>query len=266
MALGSSYQSNGNNQNGNSMWEASYYSRLRIKNPEENLALTFTFWKGTLKVSIIEAGNAQEGRNNELAYIHLSPTKARILAEGVQRIIAGGESKDVFGVDTGTGETRGFIAIGRDMGKPFLFIAKVNSAGKYESSQRFDFNTDYNYMLKVFDVANLKCQKEYMNNVELQQFADVLSDYARCASGAMGASMYDIGRYEAAKLSNMVRKIAEKTGAIDGKSYDSGRGNNAFFDGASAQGNGDYEPSNNNGGTSHKSRYQSIDDLESEIG
>jgi len=263
MALGSGYQGNGNNQNQNSMWEASYYSRLRIKNPEENLSLSFTFWKGTLKVSIVEAGSAQEGRNNELAYIHLSPTKARILAEGVDRIAKDPETKDVFGVDTGTGDTRGFIAIGRNMGKPFLFIAKVNSKGQYESSQRFDFNTDYNYLLKVFDVSELKCQKEYMNGIELQQFSDLLNDYARYASGAAGAAYYDIGRYEAAKLSNMVRRVAEKTGAID-TNYRGGGGksNNSFFNNVDA-GDGGYEQPAEGG---RKSRYQSIDDLENELG
>ena len=156
MALGSNYQ----NGNQNGMWEPSYYSRLRIKNPEQNLALTFTFWKGTLKVAITETGSSQEGRNNDLAYIHLSPTKAHILAEATKRVASNPEGKEIFGVDTGIGETRGFIAIGREMGKPFLFIAKVNSNGGYESSQRFDFNINYNYMLNVHDLTNLKCQKE----------------------------------------------------------------------------------------------------------
>lgn len=263
MALGSNYQNN-NNQNG-SMWEPSYYSRIRIKNPEQNLALTFTFWKGTLKVAIAETGSSQEGRNNELAYIHLSPTKARILADAVHRIAAEPESKAIYGVDTGTGETRGFIAIGREMGKPFLFIAKVNAQGGYESSQRFDFNTNYNYMLNVHDLSNLKCQKEYMNNVELDQFSSLLEDYARFASGALGASFYDIGRYENAKLSNMVRKIAEKTGAIDPSKFNNngGRSNNSFFNNVGSE----YEqPSASNASKSNHSRYQSIDDLESELG
>lgn len=266
MALGSNYQNN--NQNQNSMWEPSYYSRLRIKNPEQNLALTFTFWKGTLKVSIIESGSSQEGRNNELAYIHLSPTKARILVEGVKRIATNAEGKEIYGVDTGTGETRGFIAIGRDMGKPFLFIAKVNASGNYESSQRFDFNNNYNYLLDVHDLSSLKCQKEYMNNVELDQFCNILEDYARFASGAIGASFYDIGRYENAKLSNMVRSIGIKTGALDASKYGGngggGRSNNSFFNNVGSE----YEqPSaSSNSGSSNRSRYQSIDDLESELG
>lgn len=262
MALGSNYQ----NGNQNGMWEPSYYSRLRIKNPEQNLALTFTFWKGTLKVAITETGSSQEGRNNDLAYIHLSPTKAHILAEATKRVASDPEGKEIFGVDTGIGETRGFIAIGREMGKPFLFIAKVNSNGGYESSQRFDFNINYNYMLNVHDLTNLKCQKEYMNNVELNQFTSILEDYSRFASGALGASFYDIGRYENAKLSNMVRKIAEKTGAVEPGKYNNGggRSNNSFFNNVNAE----YEqPSSSPGNTSARtSRYQSIDDLENELG
>jgi len=264
MALGNSYQSSNQGNNSNQMWEANYYSRLKIKNPVDNIALTFTFWKGVLKVSIAETGSAQEGKNNELAYIHLSPTKARILAEGVNRVIASPESADVFGVDTGTGETRGFIAIGRDSGNPYLVIAKVDKNGKYESSQRFNFNMDYNYLLKVHDISTLKCQKEYMNFVELQQFADILNDFARAASGALGASFYDIGRYESAKLTNMVRKIAEKTGAVDpgkGNYNGGGRSNNSFFNNV----NTEYEAPSN-AGSNKRTSYQSIDDLENELG
>lgn len=260
MALGNSYQSSNQGNNANQMWEASYYSRLRIKNPTDNIALSFTFWKGVLKVSIIEIGS-----NNELAYIHLSPTKARILASGVENIINNPEDMSTFGVDTGVGETRGFIAIGRDANSPFLFIAKVDKNGKYESSQRFNFNVNYNYLLKVVDITNLKCQKEYTNDVELHQFVDLLNDFARSASGALGASFYDIGRYESAKLNNIVRRIAEKTGVVDSnKSYNNGggnRSNSSFFNSV----DNEYEaPSNVS--ANKRSSYQSIDDLESELG
>lgn len=261
MALGSNNYQN-SNQN-KSMWEASYYSRIRIKNPNTNTALTFTFWKGTLKVSIVESGSAQEGRNNELAYIHLSPTKAYMLAEGVKRVINDSEGNSIFGVDTGINETRGFIAVGRDTGIPFLFIGKVGINGNYESSQRFDFNNNYNYLLNVHDISTLKVQKEYMNNVELDQFRTLLEDYARFATGALGASFYDIGRYENAKMNNMVRKIGIKVGAIDAKyGENGGRSNNSFFNKA----DGEYsQPSGNSNSNSGHSRYQNIDDLESEF-
>ena len=99
-----------------------------------------------------------------------------------------------------------------------------------------------------------------MNTVELQQFYDLLIDYARFASGALGASVHDIGRYEAAKFTNLVRKIAEKTGAIDFKNYGGGKSNSSFFN------NVDTEYETPSQGNTHKSKYQSIDDLENELG
>ena len=248
MALGNTYQNNKNQ-----MWEASYYSRLRIKNPKDNLALGFTFWKGTLKVSIssLSKDYHTNDNNSDLTYIHLSPTKARLLANLVQTVIEQ-KSDNIFGVDTGIGEVHGFIAVGREQGNPFLLIAKVNPDGTFESSHKFNFNMNYNYSLKVHDIKNLKCQKEYDNELELQQLYDILADYARFSSGAIGASVYDIGRYEAAKMSNMVRKIAEKTGAIEFKSND-----NSFFNSHSVSDVSDNVT---------KSRYQSINDLDNELG
>lgn len=262
MALGNTYQSNqGNNRD--SMYEPTYYSRLRIKNPVENIGLSFAFWKGTLKISITETGSAQEGRNNELAYIHLSPTKARLLAEGTKRILENSEANNIYGVDTGTGETRGFIAVGRDKGVPFVFIAKVSGKGTYESSQRFNFNVDYNYLLKVHDIVKLSIQKEYQNQLELQQFYDLLQDYARSASGALGASYYDIGRYEATKLSNMVRKIGLKTGALE-SNYNNGGGNSnsSFFRDADV----DYDAPSKSSSQSSKPNFVSVTDLDEYLG
>ena len=244
MPLGNNYQSN------SQMNDPSSYSRVCIKNRRDKMSFGGTFWKSTLKVSITETDNTT-GKGNDLAYIYLSPTKAQILANAVIRIINNPESDDVFGVDTGTGEIRGFIAIGRNNGIPFLFIAKVNSDGQYESSQRFNFNVNYNYLLKVHDIDSLKCQKEYMNDVELNQFANLLLDYSRSASGALGASFYDIGRYETAKLTNMIRRIADKVGAEkDSKS-------NSFFNNLNQK---PEVPSRS------QNIYSSIDDLDERLG
>ena len=271
MALGSSYSNNSsnrssssnyNNQN-NTMYNPTYYSRISIRNPLDNLRLSFNYWNGTLRVSISEAGTAQEGRNNELAYIHLSPTKARLFADCVGRIIADPETFDIFGVDTGTGETHGLIAIGRDMGKPYLVIAKVNSNGKYESNQRFNFNNDYQYLLQINDIVKLGFKKEYDNSIELNQVKDLLEDYARFSSGAAGYTFYDIGRYEAAKTSNLIRNIAEKVGASNGRSYNSGNGSsNSFF--ASAE-NEYSEPTKNTQNTG-RNNYKPVTNLEDELG
>lgn len=262
MALGSNYQ---NQQNNQSLNTPNYYSRMRIKNPKENMVLSFTFWNGTLKLTLNEYSN--DGKTNELAYIYLSPTKARIFGEGIKKVMADEESSDIYGVDTGSGEVRGLIAIGRDKGNPFLFIGKVNGDGSYETSARFNFNVDYNYLLKVHDLSNLKYQKDYMNNVELNQILDLMNDFARYSSGAAGAAMYDIGRYESAKVMNLMKRIADSVGANTGGGNDNrnsggGKRNNSFFNGADSEYS---NPSSNNSNKS-KSRYQNIDDLENELG
>lgn len=257
MALG-----NGGNQNKtNTLYEPSYYSRLRFTNYDDKLALGFTFWKGALKISISESGSANEGRNNELAYIHLSPIKARIFAESVQKIIEDPETFDIYGIDTGSGDTSGFIAIGRDMGKPYLFIARVNSKGGYDSSQRFNFNFDRNYTLKVNDLNKLSYQKEYNNDVELQMFRDALMDYSKSASGAVAASVHDVGRYEAAKINNIIRKVGESMGVA--KSYGGGNsGNGGFFNDDNSAMN---KPTGNNSNNFKTNKYKSSDEFEDEF-
>lgn len=267
MALGSTYNNgsnrnnySGNNQN-NTLYNPTYYSRLSIRNPVDNLRLGFNFWNGTLRVSISEAGNAQEGRNNELAYIHLSPTKAKLFAECVDRIEDDKETFNIYGVDTGTGETRGMIAIGRDMGKPYLVIAKVTADGKYESNQRFNFNNDYQYLLQINDLAKLSYKKEYDNSIELDQLKDILEDFARYSSGAAGYTFYDIGRYEAARSSNIIRSIAEKTGAYSGNNRNSSGSSNSFFSSAE---NEYSEPSKST--NTGRNTYKQITNLEDELG
>ena len=149
------------------------------------------------------------------------------------------------------------------MGKPYLVIAKVNSDGKYESNQRFNFNNDYQYLLQINDIVKLGFKKEYDNSIELDQVKDLLEDYARFSSGAAGYTFYDIGRYEAAKTSNLIRNIAEKVGASNGRSYNNGSGSsNSFF--ASAE-NEYSEPTKNTQNTG-RNNYKPVTNLEDELG
>lgn len=99
-----------------------------------------------------------------------------------------------------------------------------------------------------------------MNSVELTQFANLLIDYSRSASGALGASFYDIGRYESAKASNMMRKIAEKVG-VEFK-YSGNRSGNGFnFDNSE-----NLSAPTNHSGNSGARKFDNIEDLENELG
>lgn len=260
MALGGNYNSNQNNNN-NQNNDPTYYSRFRISNYNENLALGCSFWKGTLKLYIQKFG--ENNKAEEVGSIYFSPNKARLFANCVQKIIDDPDTFDIFGVDTGSGEIRGMAAIGRDMGKPYIALAKVDGSGKYTQYQRFNFPYDYNYSLKIENLTNLQFSKEINNTVDLETLKDLLYDYARASSGAYGASYYDIGRYEAGRESNLMKKVAIKLGVLnqdgsyaDGTGYHRSNSNNSFFSG------------NGNSNTNNKSEksYQTIDDLEDELG
>lgn len=266
MALGNNNYQNNNRNGGNSQnnIDANYYSRLRVNNSNDNLSLSFMFWRGLLKVSILEmTNNNGNTQSNEIASIFLSPTKARLMAECVSRIINDPETLEIYGINTGIGEVNGFMAIGRDSGNPYIVIAKVGKNG-YESSQRFNFNVDYNYLLQVSSLKDLKFKKEYDNNVELQEFKDILEDYARSASGALGASFYDIGRYENAKTTNLIRKISETVGVENGYQNNGNGGYNRQSSSGNYFNNGSNAYDSNNS-SQNKPKSNVISSLEDEF-
>lgn len=256
MALG-----NNNTQNDKGLYEPNYYSRLQFKNPEQNLTIGFTYWKGSLKVVITERKNGQ--RPEEIAYIHLSPMKAYLLAGFVEKVIESGDD-NVYGVNTGVGETQGLITIGRENGAPYIIIASIDKDGNYTSSQRFDFIQNYHYGLTISNLQNMEFSKEYDDNAELNQFRHVLVDFARSANGALGASVWGVARYETAKQNNLLYRIGDKMGVIDKANGNSGGGNagSSYF-----ANNGNSQGASNSGGGfngMNKPSYSagSIDDLE----
>lgn len=256
MAMGSNYNGNKNSSNQNNNFDPTFYSRLRFYNPVDSLSMTFNFWKGTFKIIISESKMDVTERPKELATIYLSPIKARIFADCVRRIIDDEDSIEAYGIDTGSSDTRGLIVISRDMGKPFILIGKVTSDGKFESSQKFYFSWDNMYSLKFSDIDTLSYTKEYTNDTELRMFERALRDYSNYASGACGASVFDTCRYEIGRQTNVLRKIAEKVGVDLGgnqsQSSSNNRSNNSFF-------------SDSNSSKTEYKRYESIDDLESEM-
>lgn len=266
MAMGDNYNNNRYGNNGNnsrSNIDQTYYSRLKVKNDSAGMTLNFSFWKGTLKISINNIPNSSDAKIEEMAYIHLSPNKAKTFASCVKYIIDNPETFDIKGVDTGIGETRGMLAIGRDMGKPYIIIAKVNKDGKYESQLRFDFNWDYNYTLDITNIEPLQFTRSYDNDIELVQLYELLIDFSRSSNGAMGYNVHDVGRYETARFSNLVRAIADKVGVEfsnnNGGYQRNAASNNSYFSNNNAQ------SQNNNRSSNSSNKYQDIDDLENEF-
>jgi hypothetical protein len=268
MALGNSNYQDKSNYNNNyaPITVPNYYSRMKIRNFSINLDVCFGYWNGTLVVSIVDTSN----KNNEIVKINLSPNKAKVLSECVQKVIDNTDSMDAYGVDTGSGETRGLFAIGRNEGVPFILIGKVNKDGNFESSQRFVFDTNYNYNLVFSNLENLDFIKEHHPNMDLVQLRDILADFARSSNGAYAAATHDINRYEINKLNAMIRGVMQATNAkpVYQNNNNTNRSGNrdSYFNGSSND--NDYTNNNNNNHDSNSNKnngYQKIDSLEDEF-
>lgn len=260
-----------NNQNGrNTSYDPTYYSRISFKNENDKLRLGFSVWKGCLKLAVSELktfDGTGGNRAEDLAYIHLSPTKAQIMSEYVKEVITKPDFTEIRGVNTGASDTQGLLAISRESnGQPYLIIAKIDKDGNFVQQQRFNFNFHYHYGLKIHDLKDLSFEKDYDDNAELVQLQQLLEDFARSSNGAYGASVWDVGRYEFnGKVIKPVSMIMEKLG-IERKGYGGGnRGNSGdgFFNNNSGNGGGAGKTDGASSGGGYSSG--SFDDLESEF-
>lgn len=246
-----------NNQNKEKMYEENYYSRMRFYD-NTNMSLGFSFWKGMLKIYISQNTAAPGGfpKYDELVYIHMSPAKAKILANGITELLAEGDkSTKLYGVNTGSGEVQGLIACGNRNGRKYLVIGKVDPNGKAVDTQEFEFTSDYNFGLVFSNIEKMEFERNYYNNMDIESFRDLLEDYARSTNGAMGYAVADIARYETAKNNNKIMAIQDALG-IEKKSSSSapkGSSSNSFFN----------KPAGASSSTaSTRGRSTSIDDLD----
>ena len=247
-----------NNQNGNGRVTPTYYSRFKVYNPDEKLTLSLNYWNGMMKLSLdkfIQSQNGYSAQRDEIIAVYVSPIKARLFATCISNVMnSNGDS--VFGIDTGVGDVRGLIAIGRKAGVPFIGLGKVNNDGSYENYQEYKFAKDTFYTLNIKDLKKLNFDKVYDNGVELEQLYHATVDFANAMGGAYAYAVHDIGRYDSGRTSNTLLAIANAVGARVGKGH--GGGGNSFFDGA---GSGE---SKGKGGAPEG--FINVDDLDDELG
>lgn len=252
----------GNNQQNNGKNVPTYYSRFRVYNPDEKLTISVNFWNGMMKISLdqfIQNGYNQYGSSSsrdEVVAVYVSPIKARLFAKCIDDMLA--DSKDCsYGIDTGTGDIRGLIVIGRKSGVPFIGLGKVNSDGGYENYQEYKFAKDMYYRLNIKDVQKLKFDKIIEDTVELEQLRNAAIEFANAMNGAYAYSVHDIGRYEHNRSNNLLQSIADAVGVTRNSKSSKG---NSFFEGSNKSTGG------NTTGNGAPEGYINLDDLEDELG
>lgn len=234
MAIGDN-GSNNNNGGNKGLYENTYYSRIRFKNG--NLALGVSFRSGLLILSIAEQ---QDGfKWEDLISIHLSPTKASLLADEIKKFREYYEEGNIvpgkaFGVNAGMNEKVSFIGIHADTDKNIIVtIGKFDGTGQITDRAEISLNKDYHYALEWEDISANDLAKVYYDNLEICQLANILEDFARYMNGALAYSVIDLGRYDNARILGKMDPIYDKLGIERRNNGSGGNRTNSFLDNSS---------------------------------
>lgn len=227
--------SNNNGANNGKLYENTYYSRLRFKNPENKLTLTPSFRSGLL---VLEIAEQKEGfKYDTLTNICLSPTKAKLLVNEIDKFKKYLNSGNIvegkaYGVNAGMGEKVSYIGFHSDEQKTiYITIGKIDGSGNIIEQVTTSLNKDYHFALEWDNIESMDVAKSYNNDIELEQLYELLNDFGRSMNGAIGYSTIDLGRYDNARILKKMDPIYDKLGI---ERMNSGNGNysrgNSFLD------------------------------------
>ena len=243
MAIGGLYNAGNGNNDGErkQLYDNTYYSRIRIKNEGNKLALGFSYKSGLLvaEISEIKQGFQYEPQEN----IYISPTKALLLVKEIKKFkayLAEGNitPNKAFGVTAGMGEKVSYIGLHADTeGIIYITIGKIDGSGNIINSATIPLNNGYHFSIEWTNIDTMDLGKVYHDTVELEQFETMLNDFARAMSGAFAYSVADIVRYDIAGIKGKMDPIYDKLG-IERRSYGNKTyGENNFLSNAKASSN-----------------------------
>ena len=232
MALGDIRNNSGKS---NKMYESTYYSRMSFKSQDSKLRLGFSFKSGMVIVDISEE---KDGFQYEtLTSCYLTPTKANLLFNQIQKfkndVENGSYKTDAgYGVNTGMGDISTVIMVhllGKDTA---ITIAKVNVDGQYVSKYTYKFNKGYHYGITLKNYEDMSSyQKEFYDEIEFEQFQNILKSFSDNMNGSIGYSVIDLARYDYRGMMNKMNPIYDKLGIERGNSNSTRPSDNNFFNG-----------------------------------
>lgn len=237
MAIGGNYENNYGNSNGyqnngsqnsNKPYENTYYSRLRFKNKNDQIAVSYR--SGLMILDLGSIG--QEGfKFNSAIQIFISPTKAHLLVNQIDEMLKYRAGDDIdpargFGINTGMGEKVSFIAFSTDADKIiYITIGKFDGNGTITEKYTYALNHEYNYSLEWNNVEANDLSKVYDEDVEILMLRNALEDFSRTSNGAVGYAVADMGRWDTHRLNRRIDQMFDKMG-IERQNYSGGNRNN----------------------------------------
>lgn len=188
---------NNNNYNNNEGYIPSFSSAHSLRNPngKDPTALGFSYYRKMLKLAISPAlemqadDEYQKYDTKNSVNIFLTPQKAAMLLEVINRFKENPEEFSNIGVTSGAGEDVGYVCIsnGQEIGSNNiqLIIRRLDGAGNVTSSAAYEFGTgefsttvaNFNENKKTFD--NIK-----LPNVEFEIFISHLKEFINASTGS----------------------------------------------------------------------------------
>ena len=241
MSIGSEYSSSDSTTNGGAkrLFENTYYSRIKMRKDGADKALTFEFRSGLLVMKIMQIEGQYGFAKDPVESISISPTKALILSNELDKFIKYLESgkideKKGFGINGGMGEKISYVAFHAKKDKTILItIGKFDGEGNIVQSDTVELNKEYHYGLEWNDVSTMDIERSFNDTVEIQQIVTMIRDFARFMNGAAAYSQADLVRYDTARILKKMDPIYEKLG-IERISYNN-QGINNFLSNSSVK-------------------------------
>lgn len=255
-----------NNYNGESRepYRPTVYGSYSYTNMDSSVdvsRLSYSYWKGLLKIAIStpKTNNVKSDYNEwdteNSVYGYLTPFKARILADGIDKILTKAVSN--YGVKIKNGIL--YITRASEFGgseNSFVLVIKyVDDNGNVLTSAAYEFTCEYHFGITNYNSDNKSFDTDFMEGIfELNMFKQTLLNYANAADYSIAASVCDA--MSTSVTGSMYKKldaIGNKLGVQGNTRY--GSSNSSYFN---ARGN-----SNASSEVSKSGESTEYDDIES---
>lgn len=225
MALGQTYDNNKNEA-----YRPTVYG-ISMSNTGESAVdktqLSFSMWKGTIKVQIapmVKASSSDDfpkADRDSAASIYLSPSKAYMLSQIMRKCLDDIKAFPLDGYSINAGGGLITISSGKDFGakNPCIVLRSINpDTGKVESMYAYEFKTDYHTVIENYneEKGSYTENAKMFANIEMQQVIEQLEDYARSSNHAYAFSVCDSMSFQLNSVRSDIGKVAEKLGVTLG--------------------------------------------------
>lgn len=240
---------NNNNKNGEE-YRATLYSVNSFTNTTSELQkskLSYSYWKGMLKISIANMIESEDDSENwdykKESAIYLSPVLAYQTYLQVKAYL---NNKDKISKSVKT-KKLGVIKIADaseyDSEGTVLVIEKFGEDRKVKGGGVFHFNNDKYYGLDNLNEEEFTFDKSYFEELEIDFLLVTLREFWKSSTGAQAYFMIDYGRFDTNRTMGRINAISNALGIENKGKYNKGYGgvkNDPFESNSSKGGNNEF--------------------------